>query len=367
MQPARFGAHIDEHLYQNLQELLEQQTISHAREETEIDLWLDSPGGDAHVAFQIGLLLRSYAASIQVVIPERARSATTLLAVAADRIYMGASAELGPLDAQIPNADLPPLSALDVSRSASRTRELALELTMKSIELIRDQTMVSTAEAIQASVELTARMYAPVIGASPTTAILEAENLIDLTIQYADELLARRKADTEDDLHEAIGLIKIRDLVNGFRHHDYVIDAAQADELIGLPVFGLDLYDPVTPDTERRSQAKQVVALRRHLYRHGLSKLDVRQYPTDERGDGGRGGEPVPPDPSPSLAMLPRGDRPPEPQDAVTDLIRAEEHREVSLGAVTHRPPGPRGPTARHLVPDRLLMDTVFPLPRQRG
>ena len=78
-----------------------EEEIESPKECTEIDVWLDSPGGKANAAYKIALLLRSRAAKLRVVVSDYAKSAATLLVLAADEIYMAGAAELGPLDAQI--------------------------------------------------------------------------------------------------------------------------------------------------------------------------------------------------------------------------------------------------------------------------
>lgn len=77
--------------------------IAEPRENVELDLWLESPGGDAHAAYKLALLLRAHASRLRVVIPDYAKSAATLLTLAADEIYVAPVAELGPLDA-VPSA-----------------------------------------------------------------------------------------------------------------------------------------------------------------------------------------------------------------------------------------------------------------------
>ena len=47
------------------------------KDQTTVDLWLDSPGGSARDAYKIALLLRSVASHIRVVIPDYAKSAAS--------------------------------------------------------------------------------------------------------------------------------------------------------------------------------------------------------------------------------------------------------------------------------------------------
>src|SRR4051794_38722789 len=94
--------------------------VSEPRDEVAIDVWLESPGGDAHVAFKLALILRDAASSVRVVIPDYAKSAATLLTLAGDEIYMAPGAELGPLDAQMPEEGslMGAISALNIARAA---------------------------------------------------------------------------------------------------------------------------------------------------------------------------------------------------------------------------------------------------------
>ncbi len=89
-------------------------------QEARITLLLDSPGGDIDAAEKFVHLLREVCESssesspaLEVVVPHRAKSAATLIALGADRIVMSDSSELGPIDPQFPYAgDWVPVFAL---------------------------------------------------------------------------------------------------------------------------------------------------------------------------------------------------------------------------------------------------------------
>ncbi|HJT32715.1 MAG TPA: hypothetical protein VJ783_11800, partial [Pirellulales bacterium] len=57
--------------------------IASKREKTQLDIWLESPGGDATIAYKFILLARHLASTIRVVIPDYAKSAATLLSIGA--------------------------------------------------------------------------------------------------------------------------------------------------------------------------------------------------------------------------------------------------------------------------------------------
>jgi hypothetical protein len=66
-----------------------------------IDLLLQSPGGDIDAAEKIVYMCRQKAGEFRVIVPEYAKSAATLIALASDKVIMGLASELGPIDAQL--------------------------------------------------------------------------------------------------------------------------------------------------------------------------------------------------------------------------------------------------------------------------
>lgn len=68
-----------------------------------LDLLLQTPGGDVDQAERIVLMCRKRVrrGQFRVVVPDSAKSAGTLIAIAADEIVMGEPSELGPIDPQI--------------------------------------------------------------------------------------------------------------------------------------------------------------------------------------------------------------------------------------------------------------------------
>jgi hypothetical protein len=67
-----------------------------------LSLLLHSPGGDGTAVEQLITICRAQCKRLRVVIPNRAKSAATMIALGADEIVMGYASELGPIDAQIP-------------------------------------------------------------------------------------------------------------------------------------------------------------------------------------------------------------------------------------------------------------------------
>src|SRR5690606_23447016 len=66
-----------------------------------ISVLIESPGGDAAAAYRIARLLQAHCKWFKVIVPRFAKSAATILALGAEKIWMGRLGELGPIDAQI--------------------------------------------------------------------------------------------------------------------------------------------------------------------------------------------------------------------------------------------------------------------------
>jgi hypothetical protein len=73
-------------------------TIDTPKDETTIDLFLHSNGGDGTVPWRLVTLLREYCDTLNVLVPHNAFSAATLTALGADKVVMHPMGMLGPTD-----------------------------------------------------------------------------------------------------------------------------------------------------------------------------------------------------------------------------------------------------------------------------
>ncbi len=78
-------------------------------------LILHSPGGVLEAAIKLTGIIRSYTNEFEVIVPLSAKSAATLLALSADKLYMTPVSELGPVD---PIVQSPTNPAIQVSAKA---------------------------------------------------------------------------------------------------------------------------------------------------------------------------------------------------------------------------------------------------------
>jgi hypothetical protein len=186
----------------------------------QLDLVLSTSGGVVNVARRIALLLHEYTLHLNILVPYRAKSAGTLLCLAANRLVLNPLAELTPIDGHIGvigenPPDSPPLISAEDVRAF---RDIAEEW----FGVQRDE------DRLQVFALLSQRVF-------PTSlsSFYRADRLIR---QSAEELLHYQLPDVEAVDRQKI----INQLVSGYYSHDYSITRTEARQL-GLQV---DFPDP---------------------------------------------------------------------------------------------------------------------------
>ncbi len=213
--------------------------ISQPREDVEIDVWLDSPGGDAHAAYKLALMARASASRVRVVIPDFAKSAATLLAVSGDEIYLAPGADMGPLDAQMHDEGSleGQISALNIARAADEVARDAVSMAVKGGVEVLERTGLSRAETLEAMLAFSAGFSEPLVCQLDPKVVHHAKQLLKVTAKYAERLL--KDVGCDKDPSEIA-----RALVMDFPTHGYVISIDQAQEL-SLPAKPLAEYEHV--------------------------------------------------------------------------------------------------------------------------
>ncbi len=111
------------------------EVLHNIKKGTDLDLLLNTPGGDIDTAEKLVSLLHAWVGedhNLRVIIPDYAKSAGTLMALGASKIIMSDSSELGPIDPQvvlndgkgnqIPHSVLHYLQAFDTHSQTLRTQ-----------------------------------------------------------------------------------------------------------------------------------------------------------------------------------------------------------------------------------------------------
>jgi hypothetical protein len=211
--------------------------IKEQRDNVEIDVWLESPGGDAHTAFKLALMLRHAAKHIRVVIPDYAKSAATLLALAGHVIYVAPGAEMGPLDAQMPEEGslAGSISALNIARAADEVARDAVALVVRGgLDVLR-LTGLTRAQTFDTMLQFSAAFSEPLVRQLDPRVVHDAKQMLKVTKLYAERLLE------ETTVGNRAGRIATR-LVEDFPTHGFVICFEEAKAL-GLPVRPIAEYD----------------------------------------------------------------------------------------------------------------------------
>ena len=201
---------------------------------------LNSPGGDIESAYRMLLALRDKAGDIEVLVPERAKSAAAFFCLGADSIHMGQYGELGPLDPQI------------LDRSGSEFRVSALE-TFKALEHLIDYSMNSLDTIIEALLRRTPMDVPHALGhAHPLFAAIASSlygqidphelgglgRYLSVSEEYSMRAMKRW---AYDDLSDSARLEIAQRLIWDYPDHGFVIDLIEAQE-IGLKAEQMD-YD----------------------------------------------------------------------------------------------------------------------------
>jgi Serine dehydrogenase proteinase len=211
--------------------------------ETEIDIWLESPGGDAHSAYKLLIDLRARCKKLRVVIPDTAKSAATLMAIGADEIYMAPAAELGPLDAQIehPDREGVTISALNVAKALGFIGTFARDFVLRGGRDALRSTNLPRIEVLRELSSFSAALMKPLLAKLDPHLIHRAADQLDITHRYATIVLSNRNL-SEEDRKTKCDIDHVADhLVNHYPAHEFVISRSEAKGL-ALPIRDAESY-----------------------------------------------------------------------------------------------------------------------------
>jgi len=167
---------------------------------------IESGGGDADAAYHIAKMLHAhFSGTIKYIVPRFAKSAATLLVCGGDKIVMGETSELGPLDPQIPQNDGSYISAKAVQAT---------------LELIKKYLSEEDKHGLELATILSSRLNPLVLG--------QYESTLKIAQEYQEELLHLRMFKKEDDVKKIV-----EKFATGYTHHSRVINCKEAKEIFG--------------------------------------------------------------------------------------------------------------------------------------
>jgi hypothetical protein len=183
-----------------------------------ISLLLHTNGGDPLTAWRLTNLVRTFADEFEVLIPSRALSAGTLIAIGADKIVMSKQAALGPID---PSVNLPLNPTVNIG-GQTKLVPVSVEAVRGYLDAAREELGIKgEAQLTSVLVDLASRIHPLVIGQ-----IFRSR----AQIRYlADKLLQRQVSDAE----KKNSIVAF--LCSDSGSHDYTINRREAADM-GLNV-----------------------------------------------------------------------------------------------------------------------------------
>lgn len=195
--------------------------LIHVGSVPKIDLFLFSLGGDTIVPWRLVNLIREYCQEFRVLVPYKAHSAATLIALGADEIVMGPMAELSPIDPSISTPFNPP----DPNNPHEPKIDISVEDVTGFVNLARERVGITDqGNLIRVLEKLSENVHPLALGA-----VYRSHALIRL---LAAKLLALHMKNPADA--QRIPKI-VDDLAEKLYYHNYLICRKEAEEL-GLKV-----------------------------------------------------------------------------------------------------------------------------------
>lgn len=186
-----------------------------------IDIFLCSNGGNGTVPWRLISLLREYTNHVGVLLPYRAYSAATLLALGADEIVMHPFAEMGPIDPTVTNEYNP------IDPQTNRRIGISVEDVKAYISFITSTVGIKHEEELVKTVEILANKIHPL-------ALGNVERFISQSRLIARKILLTHMSD-DASKHRIDDIIET--MASKLYFHGHPINRKEAREELGLKVM----------------------------------------------------------------------------------------------------------------------------------
>lgn len=223
--------------------------ISSPPENTRIDMIILSNGGYPHPAYQMMNVVRAKCKKLKAIIPIYAKSAATLMSLAADEIIMGPQSELGPIDMQMehPLIENLHISALEgyfpfiqlFGKFASDFFPAAIRLA----DQISRNVAVKREDAVDIALGSAVNYLSPIISQINPTIVNMCYRALAMGETYAFNLLSRYMYKDKPDREKVyIAGQTAHSLVWNFQNHGQVISREDA-KMLNLYIGYGENYD----------------------------------------------------------------------------------------------------------------------------
>jgi len=183
-----------------------------------ISLILYTIGGNTLAAWNIVNMLRMFCDQLEIILPNKARSAGTLMCLGADRILMTKQATLGPIDPSVAG----PLNPMIPGAAPDARAPVSVEAVRGYIEMAKkDFGVEDGADMARVLIDLSSKVHPLVLGAIFRTRT---------QIQFLARELLKSQVTKDEKVNKIIGF-----LCSESGSHDYTINRREAKTL-GLQV-----------------------------------------------------------------------------------------------------------------------------------
>jgi len=198
-----------------------------------VDLYLYSTGGITMAGYGLVNLVKEFCRSFNVIVPFKALSCATLIALGADEIVMTKMGQLSPIDPSI-NSPLGPQVPIPGQPVAAQVIPLNVEDVMSYLELAAKSLGPDEDKALMARVfERLSQSVHPLA--------LGAVNRVREQIGFLATTLLSSHIEDKERVNKIV-----ETLIRGRFSHDYLIGRKEAKEVIDLPI--VDSMDPRLED-----------------------------------------------------------------------------------------------------------------------
>jgi ClpP class serine protease len=181
-------------------------------------LMINSPGGDANAAEKLLMMCRQrFTEEFNVIVPDYAKSAATMIALGSDKIMMGYLAELGPIDPQLQTSPIPGGEVIP-ARSF-----------IDGLDMIRNK-VKKDGDPVQ--------MYLPMLSQIRPEVLAICQRAIDDARTFAEKWLKNYML--KNDYKQATAVAEMLSTGEAYKSHGKVIDFNEAKNVLKLNVEKID-------------------------------------------------------------------------------------------------------------------------------
>jgi Serine dehydrogenase proteinase len=203
-----------------VREMFDHLLLLPSRPVKQLDVFLCSNGGSGTVPWRLVSLFREFAEKVAVLIPYRAYSAATMLALGADEIVMGPFAEMGPIDPTVTNEYNP------VDPATQQRIGISVEDVKAYVAFVKDTVGIRHEDELIKAIEILAQKVHPL-------ALGNVERFISQSRMIARKILLTHMAE-EPSKHEIDEIIDT--LASKLYFHGHPINRREARDELKLKV-----------------------------------------------------------------------------------------------------------------------------------